>query len=246
MARVMVPGRFDSATLSHRVREHLRDEILSNRLPPGTHLQEEVIAAQLGISRAPVREALRLLASEDLVTIAPRRGVIVKALSPQEFLAAYQVREALEVLAVRLAMPRLVDGDLRTLRDLHQEMVLRAARGEVDRFFEANAAFHTLVVERSGNERLRDIYRQLMNQMRRYRMRSMSLRGGLERSLAEHAAILETIERRDTAAAARLLAEHIEMPQRLLQAAPEGELVQVGGGRERSPARRLYGRLKKG
>jgi DNA-binding GntR family transcriptional regulator len=76
---------FDNVTLSQRVRDHLRDEILSNRLSPGTHLQEEVVAEQLGISRAPVREALRLLAAEDLVTITPRRGAIVKSLSPLEF-----------------------------------------------------------------------------------------------------------------------------------------------------------------
>lgn len=238
----MMAVRFDNATLSHRVREHLREEILSNRLPPGTHIQEEVIAAQLGISRAPVREALRLLASEDLVTIAPRRGVVVKALSPQDFLAAYQVREALEVLAIRLAMPRLADADLQALRDLHQEMVVCAARGDVGRFFEVNAAFHALVVERSGNERLRDIYRPLTNQMRRYRMRSMSLRGGLERSLAEHAAILEAIQRGDATAAARLFSDHIQVPQRILQASPDGELVQVSSGSSSAARRSRRGR----
>ena len=225
---------FDNVTLSQRVRDHLRDEIMSNRLPPGTHLQEEVIAAQLGISRAPVREALRLLAAEDLVTIAPRRGAVVRSLSPEEFLAAYQVREALEVLAIRLAILRLTPVDHNALRDLHQEMVLLAARGDVDGFFEANTAFHALAVERSGNDRLREIYRQLMNQLRRYRMRSMSLRGGLDRSLAEHAAILDAVERRDADAAARLLADHIQMPQRLLRASPEGELVQITAGREPS------------
>jgi DNA-binding GntR family transcriptional regulator len=225
---------FDNVTLSQRVRDHLRDEILSNRLTPGTHLQEEIIAAQLGISRAPVREALRLLAAEDLVTIAPRRGAVVRSLSPEEFLAAYQVREALEVLAIRLAIPRLTPVDHGALRDLHQEMVLLAARGDVDGFFETNTAFHALVVERSGNDRLREIYRQLMNQLRRYRMRSMSLRGGLDRSLAEHAAILDAVERRESDAAARLLADHIQIPQRLLRASPESELVQVTVGREPS------------
>lgn len=225
---------FDNVTLSQRVRDHLRGEILSNRLAPGTHLQEEVIAAQLGISRAPVREALRLLAAEDLVTIAPRRGAVVRSLSPEEFLAAYQVREALEVLAIRLAIPRLTPADHGALRDLHQEMVLLAARGDVDGFFEANAAFHALVIDLAGNDRLREIYRQLMNQLRRYRMRSMSLRGGLDRSLAEHAAILDAIERREADAAARLLADHIQIPQRLLRASPESELVQITAGREPS------------
>jgi DNA-binding GntR family transcriptional regulator len=99
----------------------------------------------------------------------------------------------------------------------------------VDGFFQSNAAFHALIVDRSGNERLRAIYRQVMNQMRRYRMRSMSLRGGLERSTAEHAALLDAMERRDVEEAARLLREHIEVPQRILQAASDEELVPVGG-----------------
>lgn len=222
---------FDNHTLSHRVLEHLRDEILSNRLAPGTHIQEEVVAAALRISRAPVREALRLLAAEDLVTITPRRGAIVKVLSPQEFLAAYQVREALEVLAIRLAVPRLTADDMLALRDLHEQMTACAERADVRRFFELNTAFHALLVERSGNGRLQQMYRQLMNQMRRYRMRSMALRGGLERSLTEHAALLEAIRRRDEDAAARLLSEHIQVPQRILQASPDGELVQVAAGR---------------
>lgn len=220
---------FDNITLSQRVRDHLRGEILSNRLSPGTHLQEEVVAEQLGISRAPVREALRLLAAEDLVAIAPRRGAVVKSLSPMEFLAAYQVREALEMLAIRLAVPRFTGDDIQSLRALHRQMSALAERGDIEGFFQANAAFHALILERSGNDRLDAIYRQLMNQMRRYRMRSLSLRGGIERSLMEHAAIIDAVERRDTQAAVGLLSEHIQVPQRILQTSPEEELVQAGG-----------------
>lgn len=220
---------FDNITLSQRVRDHLRDEILSNRLPPGTHIQEEVVAAQLGISRAPVREALRLLAAEDLVTIAPRRGAIAKALSPQEFLDAYQVRESLEMLAIRLATPRFTPDDLETLRALHRQMLTHADGGDVDGFFQANAAFHALIVERSGNDRLWAMYRQLTNQLRRYRMRSMLLRGGLDRSTTEHAAIIDAVERRDVEAAATLLSAHIQVPQRILHMSPEEALVEVGG-----------------
>jgi len=225
----MSGGSFDNGTLSQRVREHLREEILSNRLLPGAHLQEEVIGAQLGISRAPVREALRLLAAEDLVTITPRRGAIVKALSPQEFLAAYQVREALEMLAMRLFVPRVTDADLSTLRALHRRMTAAAETDDVDGFFGVNAEFHALIVDRSGNDRLRETYRLLMNALLRYRMRSYSLRGGLDRSLAEHAAILEAVEQRDVDAAVRLLSAHIQVPQRLLQTSPDGELVPAGG-----------------
>lgn len=227
------PGRtvsasFDSGTLSQRVRDHLRDQILSNRLPPGTHLQEEVIASSLGISRAPVRDALRLLAAEDLVTIRPRRGAVVKALSRADFLAGYQVREALEVLAIRLAVPRITASDLRTLADLHARMRAYARNKQIDEYFRCNAAFHALFVERSGNHWLQSIYSQLMNQLRRYRLPSLYIRGGLERSLSEHASILAAVRRGDGERAAHLLREHIQVPQRILQAAPDGELVPAG------------------
>lgn len=212
----MITRPFANVTLSQRVRDHLREEILANRLAPGTHLQEEEIAARLGISRAPVREALRLLTAEDLVTISPRRGVVVKAISREEFLAAYQVREALEVLAVRLAIPHLTEADDRTLRTLHQRMEAAAAQADTRGFYEANAAFHIFLVDRSENPRLIETYRQLKNQLRRYGQWAVSLRGDLDGPLAEHAAILEAIERRDATAAAELLRRHIQIPQQML------------------------------
>ena len=97
----------ENRTLREQVVDHLREEILANRLAPGTELGEVALAQSLGISRGPLREALGQLAAEGLVTIVPRRGAVVKRLTRQEFLDAYQVREALESLAIRLAVPRL-------------------------------------------------------------------------------------------------------------------------------------------
>lgn len=218
-------GVIGRATMGEQVRDHLREEILSNRIAPGARLQEEVIAASLGISPAPVREALRLLAAEDLVTITPRRGALVKTLSREEFLAAYQVREALEVLAISLAVPRLEPQDIARLSELHEQMKAARRPKNIDRFFRANAEFHQILVDRSGNACLQAVYSQLMNNVRRYRMKSLYLRGGLDRSLAEHAEILEAIRRRDVSDAARLLREHIQVPQRLLHSSSEEELV---------------------
>ncbi|MDR7419523.1 MAG: GntR family transcriptional regulator [Armatimonadota bacterium] len=209
---------FQNVTLSQQVRDHLRREILSNRLAPGAHLHEEVIASELGISRAPVREALRLLAAEDLVTIAPRRGAVVRELSADDFRAAYQVREALETLAVRLAVPRMGDDDHVALRELYQRMSDAAAHADAERFGEADAAFHIHIVERSGNKRLIEIYKHLKNQIRQYRRWSMALRGGFERSLVEHAAILGAIDAGDVETAVQRLAEHLRAPQVRLEA----------------------------
>jgi DNA-binding GntR family transcriptional regulator len=222
-------GKFENLTLWQRVHEHLRQEILDNRLPPGSELNEVALSQSLGVSRGPVREAIGRLASEGLVTVRPRRGAVVTALSAQEFLAAYQVREALETLAIRLAVPRLGAADLDRLQALVDEMVGYAdgadVEADVDAFFRANAAFHAAFVEASENAMLQETMSRLLGQMGRYRMRSLALRGSLRRSTAEHKAILRAVRAGDADKAARLLGEHIRIPQRRLEASSDEEVV---------------------
>jgi DNA-binding GntR family transcriptional regulator len=209
-------------TLREQVFEHLREEILSNRLKPGAELNELALSRELEVSRGPLREALGRLASEGLVKITPRRGAVVAELSDEEFVDAYQVREALETLAIRLAVPRMTPADLARLRELHEEMVRQVESGGVKEFFEANSAFHRLLVDLSGNQKLEEIYGLLMDQMGRYLERSLALRGTIKRSVAEHEAILEAVEAGDAERAARLLADHIEIPQRLEAMSADG------------------------
>jgi DNA-binding GntR family transcriptional regulator len=218
-------AKLENLTLWQRVHEHLRQEILDNRLPPGSELNEVALSRSLGVSRGPVREALGRLASEGLVTIRPRRGAVVTALSAQEFLAAYQVREALETLAIRLAVPRLGADDLARLQALVDEMVVHADEPDVEAFFRANAAFHATFVEASGNAMLQETMSRLLGQMGRYQMRSVALRGSLRRSTVEHKAILRAVRGGDADKAERLLGEHIRIPQRRLAAAPDEEVV---------------------
>jgi DNA-binding GntR family transcriptional regulator len=217
--------KLDNRTLSEQVRERLREDILGGELAPGTVLSEVALARSFGVSRGPIREALGRLGSDGLVTITPRRGAIVTELSREEFLEAYQVREALETFAIRLAVPRLRDADRARLRELHAEMVEHARRGEVNAFFEANRAFHYTFVTASANQKLQETYRLLIDQMGRYLARSLALRGSLEKSVAEHAAILEAVEAGDAERAARLLADHIEVPQRVEEETGEHEAV---------------------
>jgi DNA-binding GntR family transcriptional regulator len=208
--------RLENRTLRERVFEHLREEILSGELPAGTELHEVGLAQSLGVSRGPLREALGRLAAEGLVTITPRRGAVVTKLTRREFVEAYQVREALESLAVRLAVPQLTDEERRRLHGLSDEMVRLAERGDADGFFDANRRFHQVFVIASGNQRLQDMHRQLIAQMARLLAKSQELRGGLQQSIAEHQAILEAVDAGDAERAARLLEEHIEVPQRVL------------------------------
>jgi DNA-binding transcriptional regulator YhcF (GntR family) len=113
-----VAPAFENLTLWERVYDHLRDEIMGDRLPPGTELSEVALSKELAVSRGPIREAMGRLAAEGLVTVRPRRGAEVRAITPAELIDSYQVREALEVLAVRLAVHRISDAELADLDEL--------------------------------------------------------------------------------------------------------------------------------
>ena len=132
----------DNRTLWEQVRDRLREDILAGRLEPGAELSEVALAREFGTSRGPLREALGRLAAEGLVTITPRRGAVVTQLSRQEFIDAYQVREALETLAVRLAVPLVSDVEVANLRELCELMARAAREDEVRLFFDTNNAFH--------------------------------------------------------------------------------------------------------
>ena len=229
------PRRLENRTLSEQVLDQLREDILSGELVAGEVLGEVALAESFGVSRGPIREALSRLASEGLVTMVPRRGAEVTRLTRQEFLDAYQVREALETLAIRLAVPRFDGGGIERLRALHEEMIEHAERDELQGFFEANRAFHGLLVSTSGNRKLQDLYRLLLGQMGRYLARSLALRGTIEKSITEHAAILAAIEAGDADLAVKLLAEHIEVPQRELAEGRADELFEESGA-EGEPA----------
>ncbi len=209
-------GSLDNKTLRERVYAHLKAEILDNRIAPGSVLQEVPLAESLGVSRGPIREALGILAAEGLVTITPRRGAVVTALSKRDFLEAYQVREVLEALAVRLAVPRMSDAELDALEGPIEEMRRCSARADDTGFFEANTAFHEAFVEASANTKLIDVYRRLIGQMGPYRRPSALLRGSLDQSIAEHQAIMDAARGRDGERAAELMLDHIRVPQRRL------------------------------
>lgn len=218
-------------TLSQQVYAHLRAGILDSTYPPGSSLPEEAMAAKLNVSRVPIREALRRLSAEGLVTVVPRQGATVTELTSKQFLDAYQVREVLEVLAVRLAVPRLTQDDLDQLDALQHAMHLAADANDAEAFFAVNAEFHGFVVDKAGNGDLKSIYDSLIDRMRRYRTPSLDLRGGMTTSLDEHATLLVAIREGNTDEAAHLMAQHIHVPQGAL----EEELGSEELGEEEDP-----------
>ncbi len=231
-----VPPAFENLTLWERVYEHLRDEIIAERLPPGTELSEVALSKELAVSRGPIREAMGRLAAEGLVTVRPRRGAEVRSLLPGELIDAYQVREALEVLAVRLAVPRITEADLARLDDLVDVMLEHAKKDAIREFFAANVEFHELICELSGNRTLHAIHHRLSGETGRFQARTLALRGSMAGSVTEHQAILAAIRLKDIERAAELTAEHIRVPtQRLRETIgedgnfDEGHLARAAG-----------------
>jgi DNA-binding GntR family transcriptional regulator len=226
----------DNKTLRERVHAHLKDEILANRIAPGSVLQEVPLAESLGVSRGPIREALGSLAAEGLVTITPRRGAVVTRLTKRDFLEAYQVREALEQLAVRIAVPRMSSAELDGAEARIAEMIRCSAAADDNGFFEANAAFHEAFVIGSGNSKLVEVYDRLVGQMGPYRRPSALLRGSLNRSVAEHEAIMVAARARDGDRAAALVVDHIRVPQRRLESMSDEDFAQENALRSQQAA----------
>lgn len=212
----MAPA-IDNSTLCQRVYDHLHGEIMADRLPPGTELSEVALSRELAVSRGPIREAMGRLASDGLVTVRPRRGAEVRAVTTRELIDAYQVREVLEVLAVKLAMLRIADSDLDRLDDLVDKMAEHARGNAVADFFAANVAFHDLIGKLSGNEKLVQVHQRLIAETARFQARTVALRGNLEGSVNEHRAILAAIRKRDVDEAAALAAAHVRVPTERLR-----------------------------
>ncbi len=233
----MAPA-FDNLTLWERVYRHLRQQILEDQLPPGTELSEVALSRELAVSRGPIREAMGRLAAEGLVTVRPRRGAEVRSLTPQELIDAYQVREALEVMAVRLAVPKTTQSDLERLDELVDRMAEFARKDRVAEFFAANVAFHELLCQLSGNKKLQEVHHRLGGEISRFQARTLALRGSLSSSVAEHRAILAAVRLGDADKACELTAAHVQVPAQRLQesldhdaaaaSSDPGELLEAG------------------
>ena len=212
--------------LTYRAYQHIQSEILTGRLSAGTLISESKIAEQLGISRTPVGEAIRTLASEGWVEQQPRRGTVVRSFSRREIIELYELREALETFAAGKAAV-LVSGSILArlerycteMRSLAKEMASSGASmledGPLKRFLAADMAFHLLIVRTAGNSRIMKLVQQTRTIARLFRMRRQrhSLKV-VERAFEFHRRIADSLRAGDGAAAALAMAEHIQISRR--------------------------------
>ena len=205
---------FTRVILRDQVRDVLLARVMSGEYPPGSRLVETRIAQELGVSQAPVREALRDLEQLGCVEYAPFRGSSVRALSVADLLDAFPVRSVLEALACRLAAERITDAQLERLGALIEEM--RAA-GDPRAESAADSEFHATIVEAAGNATLARQWNQLLPHARTFI--SMTLPASTRGSVAErHVPILDALRRRDPEAAAAAMEEHLADVATRLQA----------------------------
>jgi len=227
-------------SLTSAVADKLRDRIIRGEIPEGSQLRQDAIATQYKVSRIPVREALRQLDAEGLITIVPNRGAVVPALSPDDIEELFSIRALLEPEVLGLSIPRLTEQDFS-----EAEAVLRRYVSELRRedhlmaWGRLNWQFHSILYSRANQPRFMAIIRNVNNSGERYTRLQLYLTHGMKRANEEHHQILQLCRRRDVAAACELLKQHIQYAGESLKQALEQKRTasQVGldsaGGRNR-------------
>ncbi|WP_439587539.1 GntR family transcriptional regulator [Hydrogenophaga sp.] len=194
--------------LYEEVAELLRQRIFSRELEPGSWIDELKIAEEYGISRTPLREALKVLAAEGLVTMKVRRGAYVTEVSEKDLADVYHLLSLLESDAGGVVAERASDEEIASLQALHAE--LEAAVSERDRFFAINEQFHMRVLELARNRWREQMVADLRKVMKLNRHNSLLKTGRIEESLAEHRAIVAALAQRDPALTVQRMREHFQ------------------------------------
>lgn len=197
-------------SLTDRVYRQIKASILGHEIPLGAKIRDEDLAVQLGVSRTPVREAIRNLIRDGLVEVVPRSQTRVRLFTEDDIEEIFDLRVALETLAVRKAAERLSKEQVHHLRQLHEAAELALTKGNVEPALEFDRNMHRIILEGSGNVRLQEMMVNINDYVMLFR--SISARTPAHRGFNyKHREILRALEREDAEAAARALADHILM-----------------------------------
>jgi DNA-binding GntR family transcriptional regulator len=183
--------------------------IVQGRLAAGARLNERLLSIQLGVSRTPLREAFKVLATEGLVELLPNRGAIVSHMDPVRLSDSLAVMGALEALAGELACRNATEAQLNEIRALHYEMLAYHARGDLAGYFKFNQAIHLKIVKYSGNAVLYNTYRQMNGNVRRARYMANLSKERWDAAVREHEEILAALGARDVKRIQALLSDHL-------------------------------------
>ncbi|MBU3566857.1 GntR family transcriptional regulator [Polynucleobacter alcilacus] len=200
--------KLNNRPLYEDVADRLREQIFSKQITPGSWLDEQSLAKQFGISRTPMREAIKVLASEGLITIKMRRGAYVTEVNRGDLEQIYTVLSLLESQAVKEVATKASEDELNLLDHLHHRLEKAAADRDIEQFFEINSKFHELIQEIAGNRWMNGVIDDLRKVLKLHRRESLTSTGRIQNSLMEHREILKAILKRDELAAEAAMRKH--------------------------------------
>jgi len=202
--------RITRRTLHEEVLERLRDMIIEGRLGPGQRINEGQVGAQLGVSRTPLREAIKTLASEGLVEIQPAKGAVVRKFTATDLYQVLEVLKALEQLGGRMACEQASDATIEAIDSLHKRMLVLYATRERLEYFKLNQAIHSAIVAASENAVLMEMHETL--QARIKRLRFIGNEGPVKwaGAVAEHEEMMAALLKRDAIALTDVIGRHMD------------------------------------
>lgn len=227
MERRLVPVTLDNyKPLREIVFETLREAIINAILKPGERLMEIQLAEEMGVSRTPVREAIRKLELEGFVVMVPRKGAYVAGISMKDIADVFEIRAAMEGLAAGLAAERITEDELEQLERILVKVGECVKNNDLEKLIEVDTEFHDTLYKACRNERLVQIVSNLREQIQRFRTASLSTPGRMQFALQEHKKIVEAVSDRNVELAQALAREHIENAENsMLEVLNEGKLV---------------------
>lgn len=203
-------GGGDQNSLRGRVFKRILDDILNGKYKPGQTLVESKLAEELGVSRTPVREALKQLELEGLVTPLPNRRVVVEGITQRDIEDIYVIRKAIEGLGARWATANISEEELEELRQLVELEEFYTQKGDMEKVEELDGKFHSLIFQASNSKPLRFILANFHQFIKKARVDSLRVEGRMKRTLEEHKAILRAIESGKPEEAEKAMIAHIK------------------------------------
>ena len=197
------------AGLHERAAARMRTMIIRGELPPGSQTKEIELSESLGVSRTPLREAMKMLAAEGLIELRPNRSARITDLETDGISELFEALAGIERVAAELAADRATSRDLQRLRTLQMRMEDHHRAGRLDDYFAINGEIHATIVRLARNTPLREAHETLLSRAERARYLALGAERRWSNSVAEHAAILKALEARDSAKAGQLLGMHV-------------------------------------
>lgn len=204
-------------SIRENIYEQLKNEILSDKIPPKATLVETQLSKQIGISRTPIREALHVLQKEGLLELIPRVGYRVRQIDWEEVKEICEIRKSLEILAARWALKRITPEEIEGIEENLNKSEIMIKKGKLSMFIDLDAEFHELLGRASGSQRLLKLILSHRSDMLRYRIESLKGADTAAIAIAGHRRIFECLIEKDESGVESAIKDHIEMAKKYIQ-----------------------------